>query len=199
MSWENEMVSLVKKLSKDVKNSPNYKERKNQMLEERREYIKQEKMKRRKSSTANSGSILTSSEALKSRPKTATNRVSFASDSSEKPTQFVDKESIGVMCDQQNELDQFTLPTTKCMGTNTSDLNEFCTNTTIKPLSKDSYGKTVETTTTSFGTSTDDLNSYILGGINNISTGLYYWLNIKRSYYGVITFVSSNCFVCCVQ
>ena len=47
MSWENEMVSLVKKLSKDVKNSPNYKERKNQMLEERREYIKQEKMKRR--------------------------------------------------------------------------------------------------------------------------------------------------------
>ena len=187
MSWENEMVSLVKKLSKDVKNSPNYKERKNQMLEERREYIKQEKMKRRKSSTANSGSILTTSEAVKSRPKTATNRVSFASDSSEKPTQFVDKESIGVMCGQQNERDQFTTPTTKCMGTNTSDLNEFCTNTTIKPLSKASYGETVETalTTTSFGTSTDDLNSYILGGINNISTGLYYCPNIKTFLLGI--------------
>ena len=139
---------------------------------------------RDRSSTLSSGSILTSSEALKSRPKTATNRVSFANDSSEKPTQFVDKESIGVMCDQQNELDQFTLPTTKCMGTNTSDLNEFCTNTTIKPLSKDSYDETVEAalTTTSFGTSTDDLDSYILGGINNISSGLYYWWNIKSSY-----------------
>mgnify|MGYP007048905454 CR=1 FL=1 len=102
MTWENEMVNLVKKLSKDVKTSPHYNERKNQMLEGRREYIKPEKMKRQKSSTANSGSILTSSEALKSRPKTATNRVSFASDSSEKPDPIVDKESIGVMCDQQN-------------------------------------------------------------------------------------------------
>ena len=176
MTWENEMVNLVKKLSKDVKNSPNYKERKNQMLEERREYIKQEKMKRRRSSTANSGSILTSSEALKSRPKTAMNRVSFASDSSEKPDPIVDKESIGVMCDQQKNLDQSTIRTSKCMGTNTNDLNELCVNTTIKPLSKDSYNETVETgvTTSSFGTSTDDLNSYILGSINNISTGLYY-------------------------
>ena len=176
MTWENEMVNLVKKLSKDVKNSPNYKERKNQMLEERREYIKQEKMKRRKSSTANSGSILTSSEALKSRPKTAMNRVSFASDSSEKPDQMVDKESIGVMCDQQKILDQSTTRTTKCMGTNTNDLNELYANTTIKQLCEDSHEETVETavTTSSFGTSTDDLNSYILGGITNISTGLCY-------------------------
>ena len=176
MTWENEMVNLVKKLSKDVKNSPNYKERKNQMLEERREYIKQEKMKRRKSSTANSGTILTSSEGPKSRPKTAMNRVSFASDSSEKPDYIVDKDSIGVMCDQQKHVDQSTTRTTKCMGTNTSDLTELCATTTIKHLSKDSQEETVEAaaTTSSFGTSTDDLDSHILGGINNISTGLCY-------------------------
>ena len=78
MSWENDMVNLVKKLSKEVKSSPNYKEKKKQMLDERREYIKQEKM-RRKSLTSKTGSILNPTVGKSStRPKTAQNRVSFA-------------------------------------------------------------------------------------------------------------------------
>ena len=71
MAWEEEVVKLVKKISNEIKTSPEFKEKKKQMLDERREYIRREK-KRRMSLTSNAGSILNEkSDKQKQRPKTA--------------------------------------------------------------------------------------------------------------------------------
>ena len=164
MSWENDMVNLVKKLSKEVKCSPNYKEKKKQMLEERREYIKQEKM-RRKSLTSNSSSILNPPVGKnRARPKTAQNRVSFADDfhkkeelSDNEGSQELSKDEVASVVDKE------TTKTTKCMGTNTNDLASLTPDQSEYPTktAKESLPDTFSMVTTrSSGTSTDDLDPY---------------------------------------
>ena len=164
MSWENDMVNLVKKLSKEVKCSPNYKEKKKQMLDERREYIKQEKI-RRKSLTSNSGSILNPTVGKnRARPKTAQNRVSFADDFDEKEGLFDNEGSQEISKnDGASVMDKEKTKTTKCMGTNTNDL------TSLTPEQSEYPTKTAKesppdafpmVSTRSSGTSTDDLDPY---------------------------------------
>ena len=162
MSWENDMVNLVKKLSEEVKSSPNYKEKKKQMLEERREYIKQEKM-RRKSVTSNTGSLLNLPDGKnRSRPKTAQNRVSFADDSYKTKT-LLDNEGQMSNNEVSNVVDKDRTRTTQCMGTNTNDLDSLTPEKTIYPTktAKESPPDDYHLVSTqSSGTSTDDLNAY---------------------------------------
>ena len=165
MSWEDNMVNLVKKLSKEVKQSPNYNERKKQMLEERREYIKQEKM-RRKSFATNTASILSGSQGNShQRPKTAQNRVSFADDNCpEKEIQLVQKNSLRDSSSQSCDLDDSVAASaTKCMGTSTNDINSSYSGRIMYPSKTSKNLKNhdgVSTASTkSFGTSTDDIES----------------------------------------
>ena len=160
MTWENEMVKLVQKLSKEVKSSPNYNERKKQMLKEHREYMKQEKLKRKSGRPLSTGSILNSSPSKVRRPKTAQNRVSFA-DSGTKDASDLVKPQIDIV--QNTEIVKIAKTSTKstcCMGTNTNDLSTSLSevsNSPIKRFNKENENDAPFSSTRSSGTSTDDL------------------------------------------
>ena len=160
MTWENEMVKLVQKLSKDVKSSPNYNERKKQMLKEHREYMKQEKLKRKSGRPSSTGSILNSSPSKMRRPKTAQNRVLFADIGTEDTLDLV-KPKIDIGENTEIVIVTKTSTTsTCCMGTNTNDLSSSLSeisNSPIKWSNKETENDVHISSTRSSGTSTDDL------------------------------------------
>ena len=162
MTWENEMVKLVQKLSKEVKSSPNYNERKKQMLKEHREYLKQEKLKRKSGRPLSTGSILNSSPSKIRRPKTAQNRVSFTDSGTEYTSNLV-KPEVDIV--ENTEVLKVAKPSTKsscCMGTNTNDLSSSLSevsNSPIKRMDKEKEDDALFISTKSSGTSTDDLLS----------------------------------------
>ena len=161
MTWENEMVKLVQKLSKEVKSSPNYHERKMQMLQEHREYMKQEKLKRKSGRPSSTGSALKLSQGRASRrPKTAQNRVSFA-DGNTKDTSSHAEEISSKLDSSVTSVAAGTLTiSTCCMGTNTNDLSTSLSevsNSPIKRFHEENENDAPFSSTRSSGTSTDDL------------------------------------------
>ena len=162
MTWENEMVKLVQKLSKEVKSSPNYHERKMQMLQEHREYMKQEKLKRKSGRPSSTGSVLKLSQGRASRrPKTAQNRVSFADGNTKDTSSHAEEISSKQDSSVTSVATGTSTMSTCCMGTNTNDLALMSED--IKPSTKriicDEEGNTSFVSTRSSGTSTDDLNT----------------------------------------
>ena len=160
MTWENEMVKLVQKLSKEVKSSPNYNERKKQMLKEHREYMKQEKLRRKSGRPLSTGSILNSSPSKMRRPKTAQNRVSFADSGTEDAPDVVKPEIDIVQNTEIVKISKTSMKSTCCMGTNTYDLSSSQSETSNSPLKRIDKEKENDgsfSSTRSSGTSTDDL------------------------------------------
>ena len=162
MTWENEMVKLVQKLSKEVKSSPNYHERKMQMLQEHREYMKQEKLKRKSGRPSSTGSVLKLSQGRASRrPKTAQNRVSFADGNTKDTSSHTEEISSKPDSSVTSVATGTSTMSTCCMGTNTNDLalmpEDF--NPSTERIINYEEGNTNIASTRSSGTSTDDLDT----------------------------------------
>ena len=162
MTWENEMVKLVQKLSKEVKSSPNYHERKMQMLQEHREYMKQEKLKRKSGRPSSTGSVLKLSQGRASRrPKTAQNRVSFADGNTKDTSSHTEEISSKPDSSVTSVATGTSTMSTCCMGTNTNDLalmpEDF--NPSTEKIINYEEGNTNIGSTRSSGTSTDDLDT----------------------------------------
>ena len=142
------------------------------MLEERREYIRQEKMKR-KSLTSDMGCSL--SVESQQRSKTAHNRVSFAVGTSTKETEFTNEDSQKVSCSKMYDLQESSNAATKCMGTNTNDLEEFSSDESKNRIKAEYNYVNIDlpiSFTKSSGTSTDHLYEITLDNCSGAASNL---------------------------
>ena len=158
MAWEEEVVKLVKKISNEIKTSPKFKEKKKQMLDERREYIRREK-KRRMSLTSNAGSILNEkSDKQKQRPKTAHTIVTSCEGHTLNENTIPSKSSYQ-MCSNSAE-NTGLVHATKSSGTSTDDFASFISDSPLNASNVKhsmSANENQRIATKSSGTSTDDL------------------------------------------
>ena len=168
MKWEDEVVKLVNKISKEIKTSSEYKEKKKQMLDERREYIRREKIKRR-SSTSNTGPILIKKiDKEKQSPKTAHKIVSFCDGNYVNENAFTNKASYKISCGSTD--DKGSTHATTSSGTNIDDFASFISD---NPPNISNITHSTMTTenqriaTKSYGTSTEDLPRFNLDTPND--------------------------------
>ena len=158
MAWEEEVVKLVKKISNEIKTSPKFKEKKKQMLDERREYIRREK-KRRMSLASNAGSILNEkSDKQKQRPKTAHTIVTVCEGHNLNENTMPSKSSYQMLSNSAEN--RGLVHATKSSGTSTDDFASFISDNPLNASNVKhsmSANENQRIATKSSGTSTDDL------------------------------------------